>query len=89
MGAPKLCADLARKIFTDPRPCRIVAREYGVSHEAIAAIRRGQAYREATRGLKRSEFTGRELATIKAVVKACIAELLEQDRREDGNEEAA
>lgn len=41
---------LARRIFNDPRTCRVIAEQYGLKRDTVHRIRRGQTYAAATGG---------------------------------------
>jgi hypothetical protein len=43
----RLTAEQVRAIRVDPRPSRVVGRDYGVSHTTILEIRRGNRWRAA------------------------------------------
>ena len=44
----KLTADIARAIFNDPRPQRVVAKEYGVGQATVSHIRTGKTWSSVT-----------------------------------------
>lgn len=41
----RITTEQARAIRVDPRPSRVVGREYGISHTAVLRIRRGDRWR--------------------------------------------
>lgn len=52
-GSAKLTADLARAIYSDPRPHRAVAAQFGISIATASDIRRGLCWVHATGAQKR------------------------------------